>query len=77
MTLQQKAAREISLLSEEELSQVMQFINFLRFSKTDRVSVTEQQPASKKYRSRGGFQGRVILADDFNETPECFKEHLK
>lgn len=74
MTLRQEAAREISLLSDEDLSQVMQFISFLRFSKMDRVSVTEKRPANKKYRTRGGSKGRVILADDFNETPDCFKE---
>ncbi len=76
MTLQQKAVKEISLLSDEDLSQVMQFISFLRFSKTEHVSMAAQESDHKKCRTRGGLRGKVILADDFDETPDCFKEYL-
>ena len=76
MTLQQKAVKEISILSDEDLSQVMQFISFLRFSKTEHVSMAAQESDHKKYRTRGGLRGKVILADDFDETPDCFKEYL-
>lgn len=76
MTLQQQVVKEAGLLSDEELVQVIQFIGFLRFSKSKKPSEDVQQTDSKKYRTRGGLSGKVILADDFNETPECFKEYM-
>lgn len=75
MTLQQQVMREAELLSDEDLAQVIQFMEFLRFSKSGKPLADIQQTNSKKYRTRGGFSGQVILADDFNETPECFKEY--
>lgn len=76
MTLQQQVVEEAGLLSEEDLAQVIQFIGFLRFSKSRKSSADIQQTDSKKYRTRGGLSGKVILSDDFNETPECFKEYM-
>lgn len=76
MTLQQQAVKEISLLSDEDLSQVIQFMNFLRFSKRNNSGVEEPQIGQKKYRERGGLSGSVVLAEDFHETPECFKEYI-
>lgn len=76
MTLQQQAIMEVNLLSEEDLSQVIQFINFLRFTKSKESAAIDLQPDGKRYRTRGGFRGPVILADDFNETPDCFKEYM-
>ena len=26
---------------------------------------------------RGIFKGRITLTDDFNETPDCFKDYMK
>ena len=76
MTLQQQVVREAELLSDEDLTQVIQFIGFLRFSKSRRPSTDIHQADGKKYRTRGGLSGKVVLADDFNETPECFKEYM-
>ena len=75
MTLQQ-VIKEAGLLSDEDLAQVIQFMGFLRFSKSRKPLTEIEQTDSKKYRTRGGLSGRVILADDFNETPECFKEYM-
>lgn len=76
MTLQQQVVKEAGLLSDEDLAQVIQFIGFLRFSKSGKSLADIQQAGNRKYRTRGGLPGRVILADDFNETPECFKEYM-
>lgn len=76
MTLQQQVIKEAGLLSDEDLAQVIQFMGFLRFSKSRKPLTDIQQTNGKKYRTRGGLSGRVILADDFNETPECFKEYM-
>lgn len=76
MTLQQQVVKEAGLLSDEDLAQVIQFIGFLHFSKLRKPLTDIQQTNGKKYRTRGGLSGKVILADDFNETPECFKEYM-
>ena len=74
MTLQQQVIKEAGFLSEE-LLQVIQFMNFLRYNKSQRVSVMVEQK-KKKYRERGCLSGQVKISDDFNETPECFKEYI-
>lgn len=76
MTLLQQVVKEVELLSDEDLVQVIQFMEFLRFPKSGKPSANTQQTGSKKYRIRGGLSGKVILADDFNETPKCFKEYM-
>lgn len=76
MTLQQQVIKEAGLLSDEDLAQVIQFMGFLRFSKSREPLTDIEQTDNKKYRTRGGLSGRVILEDDFNETPECFKEYM-
>lgn len=76
MTLQQQALNEITNLSEEDLYQVIQFVNFLRFSKSEQASVVQKPVEGKKYRTRGGLSGKVVLAEDFHETPDCFKEYV-
>lgn len=43
MTLQQQVIKEAGFLSEEELLQVIQFMNFLRYNKSQRVSVMVEQ----------------------------------
>lgn len=75
MTLRQQVIKEAGFLSEEELLQVIQFMNFLRYNKSQRVSVMVEQK-KKKYRERGCLSGQVKISDDFNETPECFKEYI-
>ena len=76
MTLLQQVVKEAELLSNEDLVQVIQFMEFLRFSKSGKPSADTRQTGSKKYRTRGGLSGKVILADDFDETPKCFKEYM-
>lgn len=76
MTLQQQALNEITNLSEEDLFQVIQFVNFLRFSKLEQNPETRESVEGKKYRTRGGLSGKVILAEDFHEIPDCFKGYV-
>lgn len=76
MTLRQQALNVITDLSDEDLSQVIQFVNFLHFSKMQQSSKTQKPIKGKKYRTRGGLSGKVVLAEDFYETPDCFKEYM-
>ncbi len=52
------------------------FMKFLRFLKSGKFLADTQQTDGKKYRARGGLSNKVILDDDFNKIPECFKEYM-
>lgn len=43
MTLKQQVIKEAGFLLEEELLQVIQFMNFLRNNKSERVSIIAEQ----------------------------------
>ena len=78
--------REISSLPNSMVLQVAEFVRFLRFSMSDKNSaaVTEavtsdaEQAQNKLAKSRGGILSDrfIAIADDFDETPDCFKEYM-
>lgn len=78
--------REISSLPNSMVLQVAEFVRFLRFSMSDKNSaaVTEavtsdaEQAQNKLAKRRGGILSDrfIAIADDFDETPDCFKEYM-
>lgn len=79
MTLQQRALNVIEHLPDEKLSQVIQFAEFLSSNPTS-VMPTERKAVDEdndKYiRKPGILKRKMIMSDDFDETPECFEEYL-
>lgn len=79
MTLQQRALNVIEQLPDEKLSQVIQFAEFLSSNPTpimpaERGGLNKE---NKEYvRKPGILKRKMIMSDDFDETPECFKEYL-
>ncbi|MCI9597000.1 MAG: DUF2281 domain-containing protein [Firmicutes bacterium] len=69
MTLQQQAMRVMERLSDEQLSIVIQFAEFLSL---------KSEPANEDgyIRKPGILKRKMAMADDFDETPECFKEYI-
>ena len=79
MTLQQRAINVIEHLPDDKLSQVIQFAEFLSSNPTpimpmERKAVDENN--NKYIRKPGILKRKMIMSDDFDETPECFKEYL-
>lgn len=78
MTLQQRALNVIEHLSDEKLSQVIQFAEFLSSNSTS-VMPTERKAVDEdndKYiRKPGILKRKMVMSDDFDETPECFEEY--
>ena len=78
MTLQQQALRAVQVLPEEKLPVLIEFARFL--GQTDIAGRMPGQQFSKISERRralaGVLKGQVKMADDFNETPECFREYL-
>ncbi len=77
MSLRQEAMTAVRLLPEDKLPQLIQFVRFLNLSAkedSDSVSVLELQNVVR--RIPGEFPGKVIMSDDFDDTPDCFKDYL-
>ena len=59
-------------LSEQKQGEVLDFIMYLKSKGTP---VTQDK--NKPKRKLGGLEGKLnYIADDFDETPDCFKEYV-
>lgn len=78
MTLQQKAIHVIERLPEDKVRQVIQFAEFLSFDMgTQTQSVHGNVVNEDGYiRKPGILKRKMVMADDFDETPDCFKEYM-
>ncbi len=72
MTLQQLTMEAMALLPESKKLQVLNFAKSLNAAQ----SASKHVSASKSRRKSGILKGQVKMADDFDETPECFKEYM-
>ncbi|MCM1184201.1 MAG: DUF2281 domain-containing protein [Roseburia sp.] len=77
MTLQQQALKVIEGLPDEKLSQVIQFAEFLSFNARP-DSTVERSPINEQgyLRKPGILKRKMVMADDFDETPDCFEEYM-
>lgn len=77
MTLKQQAAHIITALPADKLSQVVNFAKFLLAQpETDWMPEPVQMKEGKCIRRSGILKGQINIADDFNETPDCFREYM-
>ena len=78
MTLQQEALYAVQLLPEEKLPALIAFARFLTQSDACLDTITPAADALKRKRrsAAGILHGQVRMSEDFNETPDVFKEYL-
>ena len=78
MTLQQEALYAVQLLPEEKLPTLIAFARFLTQSDSypDKASSAVDNLARKRRSVAGVLRGQVRMSEDFNETPDIFKEYL-
>ena len=78
MTLQQEALYAVQRLPEEKLPTLIAFVRFLAQSDSFRdTAVSGADTLTRKRRSVAGvLRGQVRISEDFNETPDVFKEYL-
>ena len=72
MTLQQLTMEAMNFLPENKKLQVLNFARSLNTTQ----NISGQISVSKPRRKSGILKGQVKMADDFDETPECFKEYM-
>ncbi len=78
MTLQQEALYAVQLLPEEKLPALIAFARFLTQPDSfPDAAVPGVDALTRKRRSVAGvLRGKVQMSEDFNETPDVFKEYL-
>ena len=64
--------KKINLLSQAQQQSVFDYINFLLFQN----NASKAKKKSENKRSPGGLTGKFWMADDFDETPDCFAEYM-
>ncbi len=76
MTLEQQAIHIITALPTDKLSQVVSFAKFLLTQSEADMMPNQTKKEKKFFRQSGILKGQMSVADDFDETPECFKEYM-
>lgn len=68
---------EVKGLSEENQTEVLEFIYFLKYRK-GKGGVSAGKKATKRIRRKENILGGklIYMSDDFDETPDCFKEYM-
>ena len=68
--------QKLRLVPESEFDFVSQILDFVlsKNSKSEKASVENKK--KNAIRKLGQWKGQVWIADDFDETPECFKDYV-
>jgi hypothetical protein len=78
MTLQQKAINVIERLPEDKIIQVIKFAEFLYLDvKPQTQSDISKDMNDEDYiRKPGILRRKMVMSEDFDDTPDCFKEYM-
>ncbi|QTQ13613.1 DUF2281 domain-containing protein [Treponema parvum] len=62
--------KKINSLNAEQRQSVFDYVNFL----VEQNNVGKEKKTIR--RTPGGLSGAFYMADDFDETPECFRDYV-
>ncbi len=70
--------KAVDIVPLKKLPILLQFAKFLSStSDTPEVQLSSQTDVLVKRKKISGIlKGKITIADDFNETPDCFKEYM-
>lgn len=70
--------KELEDLPESNIADVIEYIQFLKFKLLKDENNIGSAIAERKHPERklGILEGKFVMADDFDETPDCFKEYM-
>lgn len=70
--------KELRDLPESNIADVIEYIRFLKFKRLNAKHNPDSAPAERKHPKRqlGVLHGNFMMADDFDETPDSFKEYM-
>ncbi len=77
--MKEKAVDIISRMSEDKVCYVLQLLESIEGltgnnPETDSVNISVNKSSGRKFGPLAG--GLVYIEDDFDETPDCFKEYM-
>ena len=77
-SLQEEAIHAIIVLPEDKLPIIIEFANFLNSSSNNFPveNGSTNNLGEKRKKIYGTLKGKIQIADDFDETPDCFAEYL-
>ena len=70
MTAKQEAVSLMENISEEDAEEIVVFLKSYLEKKKDKET---KKPVIRKL---GGYKGKVWISEDFDETPDCFKDYI-
>ena len=62
-------------MSEEDLMEVIRFMRFIKAG-SRRVAAPVSESEKPVLRKAGKYRGKIVIADDFDEPLEEFKEYM-
>lgn len=70
--------KELKELPEASIADVIEYVQFLKFKLSEKKEASGVLNGKRKHSERkiGILQGKFAMADDFDETPDCFKEYM-
>ncbi|MBQ3837411.1 MAG: DUF2281 domain-containing protein [Treponema sp.] len=70
--------KKLRMVPESEFDFVSRFLDLVlsRNSNTAPAKAKAKKTEKKSIRQLGQWKGKVWIADDFDETPDCFKEYV-
>lgn len=65
-------------LPEDMLFEIVQFVRFLKSKMAQKHSATNKESRQNLSKRKPGILsgGLLYMADDFDETPDCFQEYM-
>lgn len=67
---------KLEKLPPDKQKVVEDFVDYLISKYKIDIEVTDETIAQKRQKNMGRLKGQIWIADDFNETPEDFKDYL-
>lgn len=70
--------KELEDLPETSIADVIEYVQFLKFKLSEKKDVANVFSEKRKHSERkvGILQGKFVMSDDFDETPDCFEEYM-
>lgn len=76
MTLEQQATQAIRTVPKDKLQILIEFAHFLSLPSRSVNLEADRAKVNQKRSILGRAKGKIWMAEDFDETPECFKEYV-
>nr|QGT51421.1 hypothetical protein Unknown280_1130 [uncultured Spirochaetaceae bacterium] len=65
--------KKLDALPQEYLAELENFLDYLQFKSSQGKNEEKRFPDR---RPTGILKGKIWMAEDFDETPECFKDYV-